>query len=65
VVKQAVGRRFDRAARDAALVQVYAIEALVAEWERAAGRMQTPDGFSTHLDAGTAAAAIRRVLDHA
>jgi hypothetical protein len=54
-----------RAARDAAMAQVYAIEALAAEWERAAERSQAPEGFSTHRDAGTAAAVIRRVLAQA
>jgi hypothetical protein len=51
-----------RAARDAALVQVYAIESLAAEWEPAAARMETPEGFSTYWDAGTATTVIRRVL---
>ena len=54
-----------RAARDAALVQVYAIEALACEWERAAARMEIPEGFSTYWDAGTAATVIRRVLARA
>jgi hypothetical protein len=51
-----------RAARDAAVAQVRAVEAVVAEWERAAERMEAPDGFFTHEDAGTAAAAIRHAL---
>jgi hypothetical protein len=44
---------------------VYAIEALACEWERAAARMEVPEGFSTYWDAGTAATVIRRVLARA
>ncbi|HEY0360056.1 MAG TPA: hypothetical protein VGD11_15855 [Mycobacteriales bacterium] len=45
-----------------ALAQVRAVEALAASWERHAERMEEPEGFLHHEDAGTAAAAIRRAL---
>jgi hypothetical protein len=54
-----------RAARDAALAQVWAVEALAGEWKKAAERMEAPEGFTRHWDAGTAAAVIRRVLAEA
>jgi hypothetical protein len=42
--------------------QVRAVEALAATWEWHAERMEEPEGFLHHEDAGTAAAAIRRAL---
>jgi hypothetical protein len=42
--------------------QVRAVQELAARWERHAERMEEPEGFLHHEDAGTAAAAIRRAL---
>jgi hypothetical protein len=51
-----------RRTRGTAPAQVRAVEALASTWERHAERMEEPEGFLHHEDAGTAAAAIRRAL---